>query len=47
MKYGKYLFKDLKEFITIQPQAKEKGFETIEDFEKFLELNCSDKKIDK
>lgn len=45
MKYGKYMFKDFKEFQHIQSLAIESGVRTNEELEKFLSENCSDKLI--
>ncbi len=45
MRYGKFYFKDFKEFQQIQNLAVANGVGTAEELEKFLYANCSDKLI--
>lgn len=45
MKFGKYMFKDFKEFQHIQNLAVKSGVRTSEELEKFLSENYSDKLI--
>lgn len=45
MKFGKYMFKDFKEFQHIQGLAAANGVRTNEELEKFLFENYSDKLV--
>lgn len=45
MKFGKFMFKDFKEFQHIQNLAVQKGVGTSQELEKFLLDNYSDKLI--
>ena len=47
MRFGKYRFNSIKEFQHISSLAAMSGAETVEEFEKFLSANCSDKIIKK
>ncbi|WP_193209582.1 hypothetical protein [Aliarcobacter butzleri] len=46
MKFGKYMFKDFKEFQYIQSLATANGIKTSEEFKKFLSENYSDKLVE-
>ena len=43
MRFGKFRFNSFKEFQQLQNLAIESGVGTVEEFEKFLSANCSDK----
>lgn len=47
MRFGKFRFDSFKEFQHIQNLAIESGAGTVEEFEKFLSQNCSDKIVKK
>ena len=47
MRFGKFRFNSFKEFQQLQYLAVEKGVGTVEEFEKFLSENCSDKIVKK
>lgn len=46
MRFGKYRFNSIKEF-QLQNLAIANGVGTVEEFEKFLSKNCSDKIVKK
>lgn len=47
MRFGKFRFNSFKEFQQIQNLAIANGVGTIEELEKFLQSNCSDKILKK
>ncbi|MFY9088921.1 hypothetical protein [Arcobacter aquimarinus] len=47
MRFGKFRFDSFKEFQQLQSLAAANGVGTVEEFEKFLSVNCSDKIVKK
>ena len=47
MRFGKFRFNSFKEFQQLQNLAIANGVGTVEEFEKFLSVNCSDKIVKK
>lgn len=43
MRFGKYIFNSFKEFQQVSSLAAANDVRTLEEFEKFLSVNCSDK----
>lgn len=45
MRFGKYRFNSIKEFQQVSSLAAANDVRTLEEFEKFLQVNCSNKII--
>lgn len=45
MRFGKFRFNSIKEFLEIQKLAIQSGIKTINELETFLKNNCGDKLI--